>query len=720
MTKKIDLPLILLAVAAFLAPLIGGQIATDALSLDPSANSLVMAVLGSPEVPTLSHAILTLLCSIAIIILLWQRKIVQVPNNTVSGLLVILFGIIAASVGYSEFRSTSIPAALEWLAYGTAFYAVVAGTGRQRGPLILLSAMFAGCVLLALLGIQDYGANKAVDPTWRIMPQWVGPNALAAMLMIGFFIGLGLAIVTDRLASIAICVGCIAIGVAIFLTQSKGAILAMAACILVYAVLLIAWLPRKNLGRSLGIGFAVVAFIALLAGAMSFRPTASPSPGPVAGAPQASVGSPLGRLENSSTSMDQSVGFRKLLWQSAIKLIESDPVGSGIGTFQYESARPGLVTQTHMAHEAYLQLAEEVSPLALILLVAAIGYWSILVSKGGSKLDSKQNVLRASVATAVAGVLFHNFVDSNLSYFGIGLSFFMLLGVGLLLSTDAVAPEFLPTILRRVAITGIAAFTAFMVFLGFTEGMRAQVRAYLPDHYNDAQNLLESLRSMTPWDADVYSLSLQSSRTAAEQLQYAKRASELAPSTHNLRMLARVQDVAGLESDARSSLNKVLQKDPNNMLALQMLARIETKSGFDDEAKKTLEKLVDVEQTSYFKIRSLPELVATETYEARIELAMGESGPDSKIKWLPTAIDGFKQYAAHTVQNVIRFAKSPGGRMEYGGESVDRAKTKMTEAETAAKELAAAYRAVGNPALASAADADSALFAGVLDSLSFK
>jgi hypothetical protein len=133
-----------------------------------------------------------------------------------------------------------------------------------------------------------------------------------------------------------------------------------------------------------------------------------------------------------------------------------------------------------------------------------------------------------------------------------------------------------------------------------------------------------------------------------------------------------------------------------------------------------LEKLVDVEQTSYFKIRSLPELVATETYEARIELAMGESGPDSKIKWLPTAIDGFKQYAAHTVQNVIRFAKSPGGRMEYGGESVDRAKTKMTEAETAAKELAAAYRAVGNPALASAADADSALFAGVLDSLSFK
>jgi hypothetical protein len=189
MNKKLDLPLILLAVAGFLAPLIGGQVAVDSIALAPGSDPFISALMGAPETPTMSHAILAVLCTAALVIMMLQRKIMQVPNNTVGGLFVVLLSLIVSTIGVSSFRAVSIPAAMEWVSYGICFYAVVSIVGRQRGPVVLLSSIFAGCVLLALLGIREYGDMKAIDPTWRIFAQWVGPNAMAAVLVIGFYIG---------------------------------------------------------------------------------------------------------------------------------------------------------------------------------------------------------------------------------------------------------------------------------------------------------------------------------------------------------------------------------------------------------------------------------------------------------------------------------------------------------------------------------------------------
>ena len=88
MTKKLDLPILFLAAAAFLAPLIGGQVAVDSLGLAPGADPFVSALMGASETPTLSHAILALLCSAALVTSLLQRRIMQVPNNTVGSLFV--------------------------------------------------------------------------------------------------------------------------------------------------------------------------------------------------------------------------------------------------------------------------------------------------------------------------------------------------------------------------------------------------------------------------------------------------------------------------------------------------------------------------------------------------------------------------------------------------------------------------------------------------------
>src|SRR5204862_536544 len=57
----------------------------------------------------------------------------------------------------------------------------------------------------------------------------------------------------------------------------------------------------------------------------------------------------------SADQNEQSSGFRFLLWKGAAKLIKSNPIGYGIGTYRYESARPGYTTETQLAHNTFLQ-----------------------------------------------------------------------------------------------------------------------------------------------------------------------------------------------------------------------------------------------------------------------------------------------------------------------------------------------------------------------------
>ena len=711
MTKKLDLPLILLAIAGFLAPLIGGQVAVDSLALSPGSNAFLTAVQGASETPTLSHALLAILCSTALAILLLRKQVTQVPNATLGGVIAVLLSLIVSTIGVSAYRSVSIPAGIEWVTYGICFYAVVASVGRQEGPKVLLGAIFAGCIVLAILGIREYGDMKAIDPTWRIFAQWVGPNAMAAVLMVGFLLGVGLAINQERLGSLGLCLGCLVIGLALFLTQSKGSLLALAISVIVMSGMLWLWLPKPDRVRGIGIAVGTLSAVALLALAISLQPK---STGPAAaGVAQLSPGA---RIVNVGGSADQSVGFRKLLWQSAMQLTKQNPMGSGIGTFQFESARPGLTTQTHFAHNAYLQLAAEASPLATILLVAGLLLWTRLIFRGGSKLRSSQNVLRAAVFASVLAIAGHSLIDSDFSYYGIGIVVFMLLGVGLLLSSDAVSPEFLPLVFRRTAAIGIVCFTALLGFLGNVEASRAEARGALSS--KDAQSavtLLESLRSTAPWDADVWYLSVQSTADPSLKLTYARKTVELSPTTRNLRLLAKLESTSGNSTAALEAMQQAEVKDPNNTQSLTLLAQIQRQIGEPDRAKDTLKRLVGVEQTPYFKVRSLPEMVVTDTYDARVELAADIVDPKQKIELLQPAIDGYRQFLSLTVPNIIRFAKSSDGPLPYGGETIQSAQIKLQRAAAAAKDLANTYRVIGDGGKATVADGDAEAFSKPLE-----
>lgn len=288
---------------------------------------------------------------------------------------------------------------------------------------------------------------------------------------------------------------------------------------------------------------------------------------------------------------------------------------------------------------------------------------------------------------------------------------FLLLGLGLSLSSDAVAPEFIPKPIRYASAAGVALTVVVFGYLGITDEMRAEARGFMNARtLNDSQRTLESLRSLTPWNAEVWYLSGAVSEDAKQRLEFAKDAAALGPSDRNLRFLAETDVKMGLYTDAVNALQQALLLDPNNMPTLTLLAEIQHQMGLDQQEQKTLWRLVAVEQTSYFTVRSLPELVPTETYVARIRLA--ELAPDDKARatLLQPAVDGFKQYLALTVPNVLRFAANSDGALPYAGETLDIAEAKMTQAAAAARLLAKTDRALGDNGKADAADADAGLF----------
>ena len=102
--KPAHLTIILVAVSAFLAPLLGGQINVETI---PMLDGLKF--INPPEIPFLSHAILALPAVIALCYIVAKRKIIQVPSTTLSILWVGYVGLVVVSLLFSKFRSASVP-----------------------------------------------------------------------------------------------------------------------------------------------------------------------------------------------------------------------------------------------------------------------------------------------------------------------------------------------------------------------------------------------------------------------------------------------------------------------------------------------------------------------------------------------------------------------------------------------------------------------------------
>jgi len=695
---RLGVPGILLTVCGFLIPIIGGQIAIEPQSLEPGYNPAVKSLFLGVEIPTLQHALLALLVIGSLGYLVLKRKILQVPHAWVGGPLSALLALLIGSVFMSNYRWTSITGLAEWAVYGISVLAVVGGLGRKLGPVAVLSALSAGCGLVGFLGIVEFA--QAHNPTWRIFGGWNNPNALAGMMVVGVLVSLGLVAFAFRNESKAdfnpglvglggICA--VLSGIALLLSGSKGGLLSLVIGCLVLAVLLWGW--RKPAAILVVVGVLAVMGVAIVS-------------------IQKSAGVSQLRVTNASESQEQSAGFRIQLWKGALELVKDDPIGRGIDTYANYSAMPGTNTRTELAHSTWLQLGVEAGILAPLALLAMLLAWLVLTFRSARSLPRDLNALRASVVAAVVAVVADGFIESNLYFFGIGLAFFLLLGIGIQLSADAGAPEFVAAPVRIGAVVVAACVVSVLLFAGYVEKLQANV-VWLATNGQlaDARDTQATLRSIAPFDGDAWYYSGWLASSVDEALHDYQEAAQVAPSPKYLRRLAAVQAGVNQPAQAEISLRKALEYDPNNLTTLVQLMQLQDSAGEQADAQATARSLIAVEKTPYFQIRAIAEIVPTETYDARIYLA--KTAPN-KIELLRGAVEGLLVFARTTAPYVRAMTAPPGGLPSVGGLTMDDVNKEVGKGLAAAKQLEAIYRATGDKTMAAWAGKAAAEFEGSL------
>lgn len=646
---------------------------------------------------------MALLILAALAIALLRRQVVQLPQPRIAVTLGAFVALLAISTLMSSYKMLSFTTFAEWATYALAFLAVIAVAGRDNGPKLICAAFVTGCSILALEGLSQYISQA--DPTWRIFALWQEPNALAGILVIGLFTALGLGYASERLGRTLCLLSAAMIGMALLLTGSKGALVSAAAGFLVLFLMIGAYAGARA-GVRLGyMVLSLVGAVALFLGAQRLQQI-SPAGGKSstrssqmesglvlaqATSPEASANS-LTRVFNSSSNGAQSMKFRENLWRSSVQLIQENPMGYGFGTFSFYSAKPGLTTQTQLAHESYLQIAVEANPLAAIAFVVFLLFCAFEMLRSSRKLPEPQNLLRAGIFAALFASCIHNAIDSDFYQMGIGLSFFILLGVGLQLASDAVVPEFIPGFARMTELVVGVVATGFLFFAAIVQLSIENVLNDLQVQSSDLISDSQSLRSYAGWDPRVWYATFQTAQSAGEAEENLQRSLALGPEQRVYRTLAQLQAQQGHYDDANATLVRALRDDPNNLFTLKALLDLQKKMP-NGNVQRIAQRLVDIEKTDYFNIRALPEIVPTETYEARLVLSDYLPSPLNQVYDLRPAIDGYLVYAKMTVPMILKFA--PLGLNTYG--RVDDARANLELALKYAKKLETAYRAVKNP-----------------------
>lgn len=679
MTKRPSWRLCALALMAFLIPVIGGQIPTEPQPLAEGFGPLVQALTGGGELPQLTYALLALIPVLVLAITLWRKRVIQVPHIRVTALIAIFLGLLGASIAVSSFRFNSAQAWVTWLGYGAAFLAVPCVAGRRSGPVLLCAALSGGCGLAGAKAIAEYAQMRATDPSWRVFGDWVNPNALASILTIGLLLSLALMLVWERQQALAAFAIAVLSGFGLVLTQSKGGFLAALIGIALLFILTTTWGGLRTASKAL----APLGVVIVLALGLRF-------------APQAKEQGALTRLGQASATSEQSGEFRTLLWKSSIALMREEPVGRGVGTFGYHSAEPGLTAQTVLAHNSFLQLGVEGGVLAPALLLGAGIAWLIEMFRGARKLPAATNLMRSGVIAAVVASGAHSMIDSDLYYPGLGLAFFLLLALGLQMATDGVSPELTPSSVRRtLSIVGCGSIALALTYFAFGEWSKARMHGLLASGATDeVRQRSDGARALFPSDPEVWRISAIVSPQDA--VRYWQRACDLGPRTRSLRSLARALATAGQPSQAVSALRKALRFDPLNLRTNRQLVETLRDSGFRAEALEVARKMVESEQTPYFKIRALPQLVPTETYWARTVLAEALTDTEGKITLLRPALYGYAKFMQTTAPEVLRGVAQLGPGFQFGDVSLQDVQEVRDAGARLVTELERLYRELGD------------------------
>lgn len=620
-------------------PVIGGHASIEAGRV-LSDTPLLRAILEGNYAPFLTHLLLSLLFIVPMTYSLITKRISHVCNIKITAWLVAFGAFLVGSIFFSSFWLVSIQSVLDWALMSSVFFAVALCCGR-RMSIFPLTGYAVGTTLAALLGIVEYGAEKGNDPGWRIFALQVGPNQAGAVFAIGFCLCLGLSLLHERLPRLGFVLAAFLNGLALALTQSKGAFLCLPVG-LVVLVLALLWLKPIKPMNALGV---VALGLLLFAGGFGFAVKGAQA--------QAGAGASgaLTRISNTSEASVQSTDFRKLLWLSAIDLAKAKPQGWGAGTFWYESTRPGRTTQTTLAHQTFLQLAAESTVFAPLALIGFLGSVAIIGYKGARQLSTESRVILASATGAMGVAIAHNFFDSDMYVFGLGALVFLLAGAVVSTSADSQAPEYVFRAPKVGFLVSVCALIPLCGMIGMAELNRAQARGAMEER-NGTAMLAHAEAAMSLAFADGQAAALKALATRSEDdLLTAVR---FHPSPKAYRALADHYLVKQDYQACFRALNRALDRDPNNASALKKYYETASAAGDLKLAKEYAERLVETEKTTYFQVRSQPEFIPLQTYEARVFLAEQPENKSKRIDLLREAYGGYRQYRDKTVPTVLR------------------------------------------------------------------
>lgn len=621
---------------AFLLPLMGGHLSIEAGHILPDDN-LLTAILNGDTVPFVTHFLISLLFFIPLTVTLFTHKISHVANLRITFWLALFGACAGVSISVSNFPAVTILSILDWTMMSLAFFAVTLCCGRKQSAFPLLGFV-AGATLVALFGILEFRDMRVFDPGYRIFAHQISPNQAGALFASGTLLTLVMSLRYERLAKLGLILAAVLQCFALFLTQSKGAIICLPIGILVVIVGLLATKAVKP-GQAIAVVLIPLVFAGFL-GMTAQKAAAAQSGSKV-----------VSRLTNGGAESAQSAGFRKLLWQSAIDLTKEHPYGWGMGSFWYESTRPGRVTQTTLTHQTFLQITAEASPIASFSLAAFIVMVVAWGLRGIRQLSQESKILLVGVAGALSVAVAHNFIDSDMYIFGLGAFVFLLCGSFTASSADSQAPEFIFA-LPKWAFAGTAALLIpLCVSVGLAEMFRAKARGYMD--VRDRQGMsaaASSAISSTFADGQAYALRALAQPNEDDFL----AATRFLPSPKSYRALADFYLSQNKIQECFRALEKALERDPNNAAALKKYVEAANQAGDEKIAREKAEQLIATENTTYFTVRSQPEFIPTQTYAVRIFLASITPDKKQKAQYLADAIKGFRQYRDTTGPVVLR------------------------------------------------------------------
>jgi O-antigen ligase len=385
----------------------------------------------------------------------------------------------------------------------------------------LVAGIVAGSTIVALYALATRafperlgGASDPIGGDQLAAPigYW---NALGLLLAFGLLLGAGLAL--HGSASVRMLAGAalIPLAAALYLTFSRGAILALLVGVLVFVFTerrVVAWLPR---GRLLA-GTALIAVAAVALAALVRE-----------GGPSAAADRALQAFRQEAPSASGDLNRRLLsasghgradYWRVAARMVEREPLlGEGAGGFERRWTEERRASNNARdAHNLYLETLAELGPVGLALLLVALA--TPLTALG----RARHGALVPAATAAYAAFLVHAAVDWD---WELPVLVFPALACGAILIVESRSAASVPFTAPLRALGVAAAVGAIAVALVAHVGNRSLAESVMALERGDTRRAAEAARrarAWAPWSHEPWQL-LGEAQLAAREDEEARR-----------------------------------------------------------------------------------------------------------------------------------------------------------------------------------------------------